>query len=78
MIIILILAGGNVVPVQCGGQKVIVEQNERFGKRRTLTLTDDMLQSEELFSGGREITIVHKGENYKLRLTGNDRLILNK
>lgn len=57
---------------------MVLERNEESGNRRNLTLIDDKLQSDELFTNSREITIVHKGENYKLRLTGNDRLILNK
>lgn len=57
---------------------MVLEQDTQTGQRRMLTLTDDILQSDELFSDGREIIIVHNGENYKLRLTGNDKLILNK
>ncbi len=31
-----------------------------------------------LLAGGREAVIVHAGERYRLRLTGNDKLILTK
>lgn len=37
-----------------------------------------MLHSEHLFSMGREIRILHEGEEYRLRLTRNNRLILTK
>lgn len=36
------------------------------------------LQSSELFNHGRRLIIEHRGEEYCLRLTRNDRLILNK
>jgi hemin uptake protein HemP len=34
--------------------------------------------SAELLKGGREVLIRHHGEIYRLRLTRNDKLILNK
>jgi hemin uptake protein HemP len=34
--------------------------------------------SEELFSGARELVIKHAGENYRLRLTNQGKLILTK
>jgi hemin uptake protein HemP len=37
-----------------------------------------MLQSEELFSGRREILIAHGQEIYRLRLTRSNKLILHK
>ncbi|ONG38664.1 hemin transporter HemP [Alkanindiges hydrocarboniclasticus] len=37
-----------------------------------------MLHSHNLFSMGREIRILHEGEEYRLRLTRNNRLILTK
>lgn len=36
------------------------------------------VHSEQLFCGGRRLLIEHGGEQYCLRLTRNDRLILNK
>lgn len=36
------------------------------------------LQSQHLFAYGREIRILHEGEEYRLRLTRNNRLILTK
>lgn len=36
------------------------------------------LKSEELFRGTHELVIEHHGQEYRLRLTRNDKLILNK
>lgn len=45
---------------------------------RTITVRGNLLDSKELFSGGREIIIVHGTENYRLRLTSQSKLILTK
>lgn len=45
---------------------------------RELTIVDNTLTTDKLFSECRELTIVHNGEAYKLRITGNGRLLLNK
>jgi hemin uptake protein HemP len=45
--------------------------NKPAAEPRTLTST-------ELLRGAREISILHAGEAYRLRLTSNDRLILTK
>ncbi|MGQ9650878.1 MAG: hemin uptake protein HemP [Phycisphaerae bacterium] len=37
-----------------------------------------MIDSYSLFRGRREICITHNGETYRLRVTRNGRLILNK
>ncbi len=37
-----------------------------------------VLSSAELLRGGREVTILHAGEVYRLRVTSKDRLILTK
>lgn len=36
------------------------------------------LTSESLLKGARELLIEHQGELYRLRLTGNNKLILTK
>lgn len=36
------------------------------------------LRSEDLFRNGAELIIEHRGEEYRLKLTRNDKLILNK
>ncbi|MZR22848.1 hemin uptake protein HemP [Sneathiella chungangensis] len=43
-----------------------------------IMLVDETLQSGDLFARGKELTIVHNSEFYKLRLTGNGKLILTK
>jgi hemin uptake protein HemP len=35
-------------------------------------------KSEDLFRGTQELIIEHQGQEYRLRLTRNDKLILNK
>ncbi len=40
--------------------------------------TTRAVTSEDLFQGQREVLIVHAGETYRLRLTRNGKLILNK
>jgi hemin uptake protein HemP len=36
------------------------------------------LRSTDLLRGGHELVIEHQGQEYRLRLTRNDKLILNK
>ena len=36
------------------------------------------LRSEDLFRAHQELIIEHRGEEYRLKLTRNDKLILNK
>lgn len=36
------------------------------------------LRSEDLFRNNHELIIEHRGEEYRLKLTRNDKLILNK
>ncbi|WP_230660186.1 hemin uptake protein HemP [Psychrobacter sp. I-STPA10] len=48
---------------------------------RSLHLRDNqlpMLQSQHLFALTKEVRIQHEGEEYRLRLTRNNRLILTK
>jgi hemin uptake protein HemP len=37
-----------------------------------------VLDSSELFGGQTEVLILHRGEQYRLRLTRQDKLILTK
>jgi hemin uptake protein HemP len=37
-----------------------------------------VLSSADLLRGAREVTILHAGEAYRLRVTSKDRLILTK
>jgi len=41
-------------------------------------MVNHRLDSRELFVGTREIVIVHSGDAYHLRLTGQNKLILTK
>ena len=52
--------------------------NAQFQFFNHTATTLPMLHSEHLFSMGREIRILHEGEEYRLRLTRNNRLILTK
>ncbi|MAL77934.1 MAG: Hemin uptake protein hemP [Sneathiella sp.] len=54
--------------------------NQPGGKssKRMIMLEDETLQSSDLFTQGKELTIIHNSEAYKLRLTGNGKLILTK
>jgi hemin uptake protein HemP len=45
---------------------------------RSISLSDNRVDSRELFHGVREITIAHGKETYRLRLTAQNKLILTK
>ncbi|MER2520165.1 MAG: hemin uptake protein HemP [Bdellovibrionales bacterium] len=45
---------------------------------RTVDVFNQRVTSEELFQKLRELVIIHRDEEYKLRITANDRLILTK
>ena len=45
---------------------------------RSIPLTDNRIQSRDLFVSSREIIISHGEENYRLRLTAQNKLILTK
>ncbi len=49
-------------------------------RRNPVIRTSSMprLKSQELFRGTHELIIEHQGQEYRLRLTRNDKLILNK
>jgi hemin uptake protein HemP len=48
------------------------------GFERHVSITNDRLDSRDLFVGSREITILHGSDTYHLRLTGQNKLILTK
>jgi hemin uptake protein HemP len=48
------------------------------GAARHVSITNDRLDSRDLFVGTREITILHAGDAYNLRLTAQNKLILTK
>jgi hemin uptake protein HemP len=45
---------------------------------RLLTMNGSRIDSRELFATEREIIIAHGGDNYRLRLTSQNKLILTK
>ena len=45
---------------------------------RTLTMRGSRIDSRELFATEREIIIAHGEDNYRLRLTSQNKLILTK
>ncbi|MBN9050190.1 MAG: hemin uptake protein HemP [Rhizobiales bacterium] len=47
-------------------------------RKRLVTVVDDKLDSRDLFSGARELTIAHGSDVYRLRLTSQNKLILTK
>ncbi len=40
--------------------------------------TPKTLDAEDLFAGSRELRVIYKSEEYRLRITRNDKLILTK
>ena len=47
-------------------------------EKRTIEIDKSTIESDKLLGQKRELTIQHKDEVYRLRLTGNDKLILTK
>ncbi len=45
---------------------------------RSVPLTDNRINSRDLFTATREILIAHGDETYRLRLTAQNKLILTK
>jgi len=45
---------------------------------RQLAISENHIDSRELFTGTREITIAHGVDTYRLRLTAQNKLILTK
>jgi hemin uptake protein HemP len=45
---------------------------------RSVVVTGNRLDSRELFAADREIIIAHGEDNYRLRLTSQNKLILTK
>ena len=65
------------IQTQHGIQKMNAPFN-LFTRHSDTTPAFPMLHSNNLFALGREIRIMHAGEEYRLRLTRNNRLILTK
>jgi hemin uptake protein HemP len=54
------------------------DNSSSAGSSRSIPLLGNRIDSRELFVGGREITIMHGAEAYRLRLTAQNKLILTK
>ena len=56
------------------------ESMPKTSRRRTrlLTMNGNRIDSRELFATEREIIIAHGEDNYRLRLTSQNKLILTK
>lgn len=48
------------------------------GAERHISVQANRIDSSDLFESGREITIAHGHETYRLRLTSQNKLILTK
>jgi len=48
------------------------------GDERRLIITNNRIESRDLFIGTRDIVIVHGSDAYHLRLTAQNKLILTK
>lgn len=48
------------------------------GAAKTLIMRGNRIDSRDLFAADREIIIAHGEENYRLRLTSQNKLILTK
>jgi hemin uptake protein HemP len=46
--------------------------------QRVISIAEHKIDSRDLFVGTREVIIHHGGDTYRLRLTGQNKLILTK
>jgi hemin uptake protein HemP len=46
--------------------------------QRVISITEHKIDSRDIFIGTREVIILHGGDSYRLRLTGQNKLILTK
>ena len=55
------------------------ENNKKLNfNAATKTQTVPVLDTDELFKGGREVKLFHHCQEYRLRITRNEKLILTK
>jgi len=47
-------------------------------RQRVISIAEHKIDSRDLFVGTREVIIHHGGDTYRLRLTGQNKLILTK
>ncbi|WP_169567510.1 hemin uptake protein HemP [Sneathiella limimaris] len=54
------------------------EQQKSDPRVRQIPVVDNRIESEQIFQSCRQLSILHNGDEYKLQLTGNGKLILTK
>jgi hemin uptake protein HemP len=59
-------------------ERALAQAASSSGPARNILLSDNCIDSRDLFVTTREITISHAGETYRLRLTALNKLILTK
>ena len=57
---------------------ILKTQQPGPARPETARARPDSVNSKALLGDRKELTIVHNDQKYKLRLTGNDKLILTK
>jgi len=57
---------------------IVRQDKNKAENNRQLSIIDNKIVSDEMFSNCRELSILHNGFEYKLRVTGNGKLILTK
>ena len=58
--------------------KTAAEGESNALRQRNITVAGGSIDSRDLFSGARELTITHGSDVYRLRLTSQNKLILTK
>jgi hemin uptake protein HemP len=61
-----------------GSGKAIGDTNVSSGAGRAITLSENSLDTRDIFVGTREVMITHGADRYRLRLTAQNKLILTK
>ena len=59
-------------------ERTDIRRTELPQGRRISRQAPKALDAESLFAGSRELRVIYKGEEYRLRITRNDKLILTK
>lgn len=54
------------------------EHKNRNQEDRKVVIENNRLEGNVLFAGQKELIILHNEEEYRLRITGNNKLILTK
>jgi hemin uptake protein HemP len=57
---------------------MLLMHNEEVNKTRQILVEKNQIKSGVLFAKNKELIIVHNDEEYRLRITGNNKLILTK